>query len=1384
MKRPETDVNASILVVDDTRANLRLLSDLLSTQGYRVRPVSDGHLAISSAQASPPDLMLLDIMMPDINGFEVCQRLKANPKTSDIPIIFISALHETLDKVKAFGMGGVDYITKPFQAEEVLVRVQTHVRLHQLQKRLAENNALLQQEIVERQQIETSLRDSEERYRRLVELSPEAIFVHQQERLVYVNPAAVTLLGAANREELLGKPLYAIVHPDYHAVVRQRVEAMYVAGDIAKPLEEKFIRCDGQVIEIEATGAPVTYAGQPAVQVICRDITARQHAARALRESEERFRKIFEDGPVGMVMMTPDGRIVRVNEAFCHMSAYTERELRRMQFHDLTYQEDVAAIFQILQQLSRQELSQTRFEKRCLKKSGGVMWASVTISSILDEQGRVRYLIAMVEDSTERREAEELLRKLQKAIETTEVGITITDTTGQIIYTNPADAAMHGYSVEELLGQSAQVFSARDAGGEHTNPIAPSYTNWKRERFNLRKDGARFPVKLISNPLRDSDDQMVGVVTVCEDITERKRAEKLLRESEKKFRSVFENATIGIFQIARNGRFLAANPALAQIFGYASPMELIEDIREIGAQVFVDPQHWEDITGLLEIIRETARVESRCKCKDGREIIVNLNVWAVYDEQDEASYFEGFIEDITERKRIEETLARRESYLAVLVEIQRLLLACEDDTPPYPEILRILGAASNISRVAVFEQHLHNGRPVISQRAEWCAEYVPPQLDNPIFQNIAEESLLPRWRQLLQQGGMLAGIVADFPEAERELLLAQGVLAVIVLPLMVDNVLFGAIAFGNYLEARAWDPLEVSLFQSAAAAIALAKERQLSEQRVQQHAAALVKANERLQTMYEIGQVITSQLQLDAVLNTVARSTAELLGTDTGVILLLDEETQTLSIKGSYGLSEYVVKNTRDRVGESIAGRVVATGQPLIINDLPNDSRFYNPAAAQEGLLACASIPLMSKNKVIGTLDVHSKHERLAFGDDQIYFLNMLARQAAIAIENAKLYDQVNTAYQNVKTLNDQLQTSNARLEQQQAEILRQADHLKQTNAELAVTLQNLKTAQQELIQSEKMAALGQLIAGIAHEINTPLGAIRSAVGSITQSLQHTLSELPEFFRHLPPDRTQDFVLLLQRALHKDLSLTPKDRRRVRGELITILERHPINDVRKTADILVDVGIYDQVEPFLPLLQDPEQAQILRTAYDLSGIQESAQIITTATDRASKVVFALKTYARHDKMNTMVLANVTEGLETVLTLYYNQLKYGVEVIRQYEPIPEIRCYPDELNQVWTNLIHNAIQAMKNQGTLAIQTQQQDQRVIVRITDTGCGIPPEYQTRIFEPFFTTKPSGEGTGLGLDIVRKIVIDKHHGHIAVESEPGHTTFSIELPILPESA
>jgi len=348
--------------------------------------------------------------------------------------------------------------------------------------------------------------------------------------------------------------------------------------------------------------------------------------------------------------------------------------------------------------------------------------------------------------------------------------------------------------------------------------------------------------------------------------------------------------------------------------------------------------------------------------------------------------------------------------------------------------------------------------------------------------------------------------------------------------------------------------------------------------------------------------------------------------------------------------------------------------------------------------------------------------------------------------------------------------------EERQNHLLSELQH---ANNELSKTLETLRNTQSQLIQSEKMADLGQLIAGIAHEINTPLGAIRSSVENLTELFTKLLIEFPIFFKDMSPVQQGDFFKLLEKSTRTAVALNSKEKRKCRRKLAKELSAQAIENADDIADTLIDMNVYDDIESFLPLLKDEKSQFIVHKVYELSSLQRSTKTIATASDRAAKVVFALKSFARHDYKGEKVDTNIIEGIETALTLYHNQLKRGVEVITQYDDLPVISCYSDELNQVWTNLIHNALQAMDSKGKLTIQAILEENQIVIHVSDTGKGIPDEIKTKIFEPFFTTKPIGEGSGLGLDIVKKI-IEKHKGNVTVKSEINKgTTFSISLPI-----
>jgi signal transduction histidine kinase len=332
-----------------------------------------------------------------------------------------------------------------------------------------------------------------------------------------------------------------------------------------------------------------------------------------------------------------------------------------------------------------------------------------------------------------------------------------------------------------------------------------------------------------------------------------------------------------------------------------------------------------------------------------------------------------------------------------------------------------------------------------------------------------------------------------------------------------------------------------------------------------------------------------------------------------------------------------------------------------------------------------------------------------------------------------------------------------------------------QLNRELE---QKVEERTRQLIQSEKMASLGQLVANVAHEINTPIGAVKSSAKNIADSLSQALHHLPQLFQLLSPEEERLFIEQVGKSSMPGRSLSTREERALVRDLTAVLEGHGVAEARYKAGLLVQIKADREVEKLLPLLRHTQADFILDTAYSLATIASNTENINTAVDRVSKIVFSLKSFSRVDQAAAPVETNLLDSLETVLTIYHNQIKQGTELVRRMEPIPPIIGLPDELSQVWTNLIHNALQAMDYKGVLTVSINQEGNDAVVAIEDSGCGIPDAVLPRIFEPFFTTKPVGEGSGLGLDIVKKI-IDRHQGRIEVSSVEGQgSVFKVYLP------
>jgi two-component system NtrC family sensor kinase len=385
--------------------------------------------------------------------------------------------------------------------------------------------------------------------------------------------------------------------------------------------------------------------------------------------------------------------------------------------------------------------------------------------------------------------------------------------------------------------------------------------------------------------------------------------------------------------------------------------------------------------------------------------------------------------------------------------------------------------------------------------------------------------------------------------------------------------------------------------------------------------------------------------------------------------------------------------------GASASARAALTGQAVLVNDVEQATEpVYRALVRAHQVRSFVVVPLRVREQVFGVLSVTAA-EAGRFDQGDVDLLTAVASHVALAIDRAE-------SFQTIEDLSRSLEDK----------VRVRTEQLRTTNEELRSAYRDLQATQLQLIQREKMASVGQLVAGVAHELNNPIGFISSNVTTLG-----------------------DFVRRLRAMLetYQEAALPEADRTRVAA---------------RRQELKIDYAL-----TYLDAMID--------------GIREGA-------DRTRKIVRDLRVFARTPD-DVWQPVDLNEELESSLTLLSHLLKDRITVRREYGPVGAVECVRSQIDQVFLNVLANAAQAIRGPGTITIETRRQGPRAVIRIGDTGPGIPPEVLGRIFDPFFTTKPVGEGTGLGLSISYEI-FTKHGGEIRAENRPeGGALFTLELPV-----
>lgn len=597
----------TILIVDDTPSNLSVVVNLFEEYGYRVAIAQDGEEGVQRAQLVHPDLILLDVMMPGIDGFEACRRLKAQESTRDIPVIFMTALADTLDKVAGFNAGGVDYVTKPLRIEEVVARVQTQLNLSAMQKRLEKQNAQLRRyreqleqrvaertleltetnqrmraEIQERKKAQEALAAREREFRTLAENAPDNICRYDEQcRTIYMNPRLEATLGLDARDVIGKTPMETM--PEFPQVTEYQAQIAKVIAsgqptniEITLPDTGKGLRYYhvSFVAERDAQGEIV------GVLAIGRDITEHKETERLLHKREQEFRAAVENSPDIIARYDTHCRRIYVNPAMRRQFGLPVENILGKTPLEFSAMTEAQAYMQRIQSVLN-SAKETQMEFSFRDFQGEMRWGHMRLVPEFGTDGAVASVLAITRDITERKYAEEALaareREFRTLAENMPDNIVRYDLQGRKTYVNSAMARMMGVDPEALLGKMVK----ESAPGVRVTPMGEYENKLKRALENGESgeievsvqhvvDGAQIHnVRFV--PEHNAQGAIVGVLTIGRDITARKIAENALKEREQRYREIFDNAVEGMYllEVTEDGRFrnLDINPALVASTG-------------------------------------------------------------------------------------------------------------------------------------------------------------------------------------------------------------------------------------------------------------------------------------------------------------------------------------------------------------------------------------------------------------------------------------------------------------------------------------------------------------------------------------------------------------------------------------------------------------------------------------------------------------------------------------------------------------------------------------------------------------------------------------------------------------------------------------------------